>query len=71
MEIFKPEIDMRYDEKVVSRNDNRLISTPVPSSVNILLLASDADVVGIDEAQFFDDGLPESCQSLANKGYVL
>lgn len=69
VEIFKPEIDIRYDEKeVVSHNDNRLVSTPVPSSVNILLLASDADVVGIDEAQFFDDGLPEVCQSLANKG---
>ena len=69
VEIFKPEIDVRYDDKeVVSHNDNRIVSTPVPSSINILLLASDADVVGIDEAQFFDDGLPEVCQSLADKG---
>jgi len=69
VEIFKPETDTRYDEiEVVSHNDNRIISTPVPASVNILLLASDADVIGIDEAQFFDDGLPEVCQSLADKG---
>eukprot|EP01034_Spumella_vulgaris_P016207 gene16207-20712_t len=60
VEIFKPEIDVRYDDiEVVSHNDNRIVSTPVPASINILLLASDADVVGIDEAQFFDDGLPE------------
>ena len=69
VEIFKPEIDIRYDAvEVVSHNDNRIVSTPVPASVNILLLASDADVIGIDEAQFFDNGLPEVCQSLADKG---
>lgn len=69
VEIFKPEIDMRYDEKaVVSHNDNRIQSTPVPSSANILLLAGDADVVGIDEAQFFDSGLPEVCRTLADSG---
>lgn len=69
VEIFKPEIDTRYAEaEVVSHNDSRIVSTPVPASVNILLLASDADVIGIDEAQFFDEGLPEVCQSLADKG---
>jgi len=70
VEIFKPETDTRYDEtEVVSHNDNRIVSTPVPASINILLLASsDADVIGIDEAQFFDEGLPEVCQALADKG---
>lgn len=70
VEIYKPETDTRYDEKeVVSHNDNRIISTPVPAAVNILLLAStDVDVIGIDEAQFFDEALPEVCQTLANKG---
>ncbi len=69
VEIFKPDTDIRYDEKaVVSHNDNRIQSTPVPSSANILLLAGDADVVGIDEAQFFDAGLPEVCRTLADSG---
>lgn len=69
VEIFKPAIDTRYDEvKVVSHDSNAIQSTPVPSSSNILLLASDVDVVGIDEAQFFDDGLVDVCNQLANSG---
>ncbi len=69
VEIFKPAIDIRYDEeKVVSHDANEIISTPVPASSNIMLMASDVDVVGIDEAQFFDMGLPEVCSQLANQG---
>lgn len=69
VEIFKPAIDTRYDEvKVVSHDANEIISTPVPSSSNILLLTSEVDVVGIDEAQFFDDGLVDVCNHLANSG---
>jgi thymidine kinase len=69
VEIFKPEIDVRYDtEKVVSHDSNAIHSTAVPSSSNILLLAGDVDVVGIDEAQFFDMGLVEVCNTLANSG---
>ena len=69
VEIFKPAIDTRYDkEEVVSHNDNRIRSTPVPSSANIRLLADNVDVVGIDEAQFFDDEIVSVCNDLANKG---
>jgi thymidine kinase len=69
VEIFKPAIDTRYDEiKVVSHDSNSIHSTPVPSSSNILLLATDCDVVGIDEAQFFDEGLVNVCRQLANSG---
>jgi thymidine kinase len=69
VEIFKPAIDTRYDEvKVVSHDSNSIHSTPVPASSNILILANDCDVVGIDEAQFFDEGLPEVCTQLANSG---
>ena len=69
VEIFKPTIDVRYDEEqVISHDANAIMSTPVPSSANILLLASDVDVVGIDEAQFFDDELPNVCNQLANRG---
>lgn len=69
VEIFKPEIDTRYDElNVVSHDSNVIHSTAVPSSSNILILASDVDVVGIDEAQFFDEGLVEVCTVLANSG---
>jgi thymidine kinase len=69
VEIFKPAIDTRYDEEeVVSHNDNRIRSTPVPASSNILLLAHDVDVVGIDEAQFFDDEIVRVCNELANRG---
>jgi thymidine kinase len=69
VEIFKPEVDIRYDDtKVVSHDSNSILSTPVPSSEQILLLVGDVDVVGIDEAQFFDAGLPEVCTKLANNG---
>lgn len=69
VEIFKPEIDVRYnDEEVVSHDKNSIPSTPVPASSNILILADGFDVVGIDEAQFFDMGLIEVCNQLANRG---
>jgi thymidine kinase len=69
VEIFKPAIDTRYDEeKVISHDSNEVNSTPIPSSANILLLANDVDVIGIDEAQFFDDELPAVCSALANRG---
>lgn len=69
VEIFKPAIDTRYsDEDVVSHDSNSIRSTPVESSASILLLSSDIDVVGIDEAQFLDDGLVDVCNQLANRG---
>ncbi len=69
VEIFKPIIDVRYsEEEVVSHNSNSIISTPVDSSSNILLLTGDVDVVGIDEAQFFDENIVDVCQQLANQG---
>ncbi len=69
VEIFKPAVDIRYDEvKVVSHDSNEIQSTPVPSSSNILLMTSEVDVVGIDEAQFFDSELPNVCNQLANSG---
>lgn len=69
IEIFKPSVDTRYDEEdVVSHDKNAIRSTPVSSSEKILLLTSDVDVVGIDEAQFFDDNLPNVCNELANQG---
>jgi thymidine kinase len=69
VEIYKPTTDTRYDDvKVVSHQGNEIMSTPVPSSSNILLLATDADVIGIDEAQFFDDELPSVCTDLAARG---
>ena len=69
VEIFKPALDTRYSEiEVVSHDRNSIMSTPVDSSSSILLLTSDIDVVGIDEAQFFDDGLVAVCNELANKG---
>ncbi len=69
VEIFKPAVDTRYDdEEVVSHNDNRIRSTPVPAAANIRLLTSDVDVVGIDEAQFFDDEIITVCNDLANRG---
>lgn len=69
VEIFKPLIDTRYSEEdVVSHDQNAIRSTPIDSSGNILLLASNIDVVGIDEAQFLDEGLTEVCNRLANNG---
>lgn len=69
VEIFKPAVDVRYSAvDVVSHDDNSIPSTPVESAQNILLLASNVQVVGIDEAQFFDDGLVDVCNQLANSG---
>ena len=69
VEIFKPSIDTRYhDEMVVSHNANEIRSTPVPAAANIAILAQGCDVVGIDEAQFFDEGLIAVCNQLANNG---
>lgn len=69
VEIFKPELDVRYDEEaVVSHDENSIPSTPVESSGNILILSNDAHVVGIDEAQFFDSELVNVCNQLANMG---
>ncbi len=68
-EIFKPAIDNRYDEmNVVSHDENIVVSLPVQHSQNILLLVHDADVIGIDEAQFFDDGIVSVCEHLAISG---
>lgn len=69
VEIFKPKTDTRYDESaVVSHDKNSIQSTPVESSSAILLLGTNAQVVGIDEAQFFDADLPYVCNQLAKKG---
>jgi len=69
VEIYKPAIDTRYDETdVVSHDATAVSSTPVENAASILLLAAEADVVGIDEAQFFDNGLPDACNALANQG---
>ncbi|MFV0545164.1 MAG: thymidine kinase [Bacteroides sp.] len=69
VEIFKPAIDVRYSEgDVVSHDSNSISSTPVDSSGSILLFTSEIDVVGIDEAQFFDNGLIDICNELANNG---
>lgn len=69
IEIFKPAIDTRYsEEEVVSHDSNSILSTPIDSSASILLLSSDIDVIGIDEAQFFDMGLVDVCNQLANNG---
>ena len=69
VEIFKPAIDVRYSEaEVVSHDHNAIPSTPVDSSQNILLLANDVEVVGIDEAQFFDMGIVEVANELARRG---
>jgi thymidine kinase len=69
VEIFKPAIDTRYDEEmVVSHNKNEIRSTPVPAAANIAILAQGCDVVGIDEAQFFDEENAYVCDQLALKG---
>ena len=71
VEIFKPLIDTRYsEEEVVSHDETTIRSTPVDSSGNILLLTGDVDVVGIDEAQFFDKNLVDVCTQLANSGKI-
>jgi len=69
VEIFKPKIDTRYSTtEVVSHDENAILSTPVETAAAILLLTSDVEVVGIDEAQFFDMGLIEVCNTLASQG---
>jgi len=69
VEIFKPAIDVRYSaEDVVSHDSNAVLSTPVNTSETILLMTGDVDVVGIDEAQFFDENLPYVCNKLADMG---
>ena len=69
VEIFKPAIDTRYDEtQVVSHDSNAIQSTPIENSQTILLMANDVDVVGIDEAQFFDNEIVNVCNDLANRG---
>jgi thymidine kinase len=69
VEIFKPTVDTRYHQtEIVSHNANSIQSTPVQSSLHILLMNDDADVIGIDEAQFFDAELVYVCQTLASQG---
>jgi thymidine kinase len=69
VEIFKPAIDTRYHaEDIVSHNANKIRSTPLQYAQEILLLSGDCDVVGIDEAQFFDEGIVEVCNKLAQSG---
>nr|WP_321355024.1 thymidine kinase [uncultured Draconibacterium sp.] len=69
VEIYKPMVDIRYSEtEVVSHDENAIRSTPVENSANILLLAGEVDVIGIDEAQFFDKGLIDVVNKLANMG---
>lgn len=69
VEIFKPAIDTRYDEvRIVSHDTNEIHSTPIDNSQKILLLTQDVDVIGIDEAQFFDNELPNVCDQLAYRG---
>jgi len=69
IEIFKPTVDKRYhEEDVVSHNANSIRSTPIDFAQDMLLLGGSCDVVGVDEAQFFDNGLAEVCVKLANSG---
>ena len=69
LKIFKPEIDTRYsEEKIVSHDANKIQSTPVSNSAKILELVENVEVVGIDEAQFFDEGIIDVCNELANRG---
>ena len=69
IEIFKPLIDKRFDENLVTSHDaNQILSTSVPAAANISVLANDCQVVGIDEAQFFDNDIVEICNDLANSG---
>lgn len=69
VEIFKPALDTRYsEEEVVSHDSNSIASTPIDTSASILLFSSDKDVIGIDEAQFFDEGIVEVANQLANNG---
>lgn len=69
VEIFKPKVDTRYnEEEVVSHDENSILSTPIDTSSQMLLLTNNVDVIGIDEAQFFDSALSSICDQLANSG---
>ena len=69
IEIFKPAVDIRFDDALVTSHDqNQIPSTPVPAAANIPILADGCDVVGIDEAQFFDDEIVQVCNDFANRG---
>jgi thymidine kinase len=69
VEIFKPSLDRRFSEtRVVSHDDKSIISTPVDNASSILFFAGDVNVVGIDEAQFFDNSIVEVCNRLADDG---
>ena len=69
IEVFKPAIDNRYDDQMITSHDsNQIPSTCVSAAVNILILAKDCQVIGIDEAQFFDDEIVDVCNDLANRG---
>jgi len=69
VEIFSPKADTRFvNNALVTHNSNSIPSTPVENASSILLLGSDVDVIGIDEAQFFDEELPDVCNNLANRG---
>ncbi len=69
VEIFKPAVDVRYDEeKIVSHDENAILSTPIDNSQKILLLSQDVEVIGIDEAQFFDAEITNVCEQLALRG---
>ncbi len=69
VEIFKPMVDTRYNEdEVVSHDENSILSTPIDTSSQMLLLTNNVDVIGIDEAQFFDNALSSICDQLANNG---
>lgn len=69
VEIFKPSVDKRYsDNLVVSHDENSIPSTPVENASMILLLANDVDVIGVDEAQFFDEAIIDVCKEVANRG---
>ena len=72
VEIFKPSLDKRYSEtRVVSHDDKSIVSTPVDNASSILLLVGDVNVVGIDEAQFFDNSIIDVCNTLADNGIRL
>jgi len=69
VEIYKPQVDTRYDEeKVVSHDSNSILSIPVGHSSDILKVSDEVNVVGVDEAQFFDEGITDVCQELAQRG---
>lgn len=71
VEIFKPQIEVRYSATdVVSHDNNAIASTPIGTAQNILLMTSDVDVVGIDEAQFFDESIVDVCSILAEQGLI-